>query len=351
MNNVRPLTWLLRVGCLWILLVTGSVASGEPWQTWTAEEAAARGWDVAELQPAWEYADTISTAAVMLVLEDRVLATRGPIEKKYKVHSIRKSLLSAMIGIQVEAGTIRLDATLKDLGINDNAPTLTEVEQQATVRQLLQARSGVYHPALYETAGMKARRPERHSHPPGTHWYYNNWDFNTLGTIYEQASQNSIYEDFDRLLAQPLGMQDYQVEDGKYVTGDDSIHRAYPFRLSTRDLARFGLLYLREGRWQNKQIVPASWVRESLQSYSDAGSRGGYGYMWWVEQQGRHFPEVTLPPGSFSARGAGGHYLVVIPSLELVVVHRVNTDARNTKVEAAEFGKLLSFILNARAEK
>jgi len=58
------------------------------------------------------------------------------------------------------------------------------------VRMLLEARSGVYHAALYETPAMAKQRPARGSHEPGTFWYYNNWDFNALGTIYEHATGN-----------------------------------------------------------------------------------------------------------------------------------------------------------------
>ncbi len=61
-----------------------------------------------------------------------------------------------------------LSSTLGDLGIDDNAPSLTDIEKKATVVDLLKARSGVYHPALYETKGREAKRPKRGSHAPGT---------------------------------------------------------------------------------------------------------------------------------------------------------------------------------------
>src|SRR5690606_18172885 len=152
--------------------------------------AEAAGWSRERLAEAREYAGTIDTAAVMIVVRGKVLDAWGPLDRKFKSHSIRKSLIGALYGIQVEAGKIDLDATLRDLGIDDNEPSLSDLEKTATVRQLLQSRSGIYHPALYETARMKAERPERHSHAPGTFWYYNNWDFNALGTIYEQATQS-----------------------------------------------------------------------------------------------------------------------------------------------------------------
>src|SRR3954454_2726862 len=144
------------------------------------------------------------------------------------------------------------------------------------------SRSGIYHGAAYETFDMPKPRPPRGSHPPGTFWYYNNWDFNALGTIYERAAGMGIYDALDQLIARPIGMQDYRPSDGQYVTGPDSIHRAYPIRMSARDLARFALLYLRVGGWSGRQIVPAAWARESTRPYSDAGSGGarlGYGYL------------------------------------------------------------------------
>jgi hypothetical protein len=63
---------------------------------------------------------------------------------------------------------------------------------------------------------------------------------------------------------------------------------------------------------------------------------------------GRHFPHVTLPEGSYSARGSGGHNMLVIPSDDLLIVHRVNTDVQGRRVNDADFGTLVSHILAAR---
>jgi CubicO group peptidase (beta-lactamase class C family) len=338
-----------------LFLLLGPVAAltlaaqvpGAAWETLTEAEVAAAGWSRAKLAEARAYADTLHTEAVMIVTRGKVLDAWGPVDQKFNVHSIRKSFLSALCGLEVEAGRLNLKATMDDLGIQDNPPALSAVERQATVHDLLKARSGIYHPALYETAGMKAQRPARHSHPPGTFWYYNNWDFNVTGTIYEQVAGTSLYEAFQSRIARPLAMQDYEVADGSYVTGEDSIHRAYPFRMTARDMARFGLLYLRGGRWGGQQVVPASWVEDSVTAHSKAGSAGGYGYFWWIAQSGLHLPGVTLPNGSFSARGAGGHYILVLPQLDLVLVHRVNTDMEGRRVESAAFGELVRRILIA----
>lgn len=306
------------------------------------------GWSVTKLQAARDYAATIHTAAVMIVVDGRVLDEWGDTKVRYNVHSVRKSFLSALYGIAVSQGAIRLSEPLSLLGIDDNEPSLTDLEKTATVGDLLKARSGIYHPALYEAPTMAAARPTRHSHAPGTFWYYNNWDFNALGTIFERQTKTSIFPEFETRIADPLGMEDFRIADGKYVNGRDSIHRAYPFRMTARDMARFGLLFLREGNWRGRQVVPRDWVKASTTSYSDARANGGYGYMWWVAVNGIHLPGVQLPKGTYSARGAGGHYILVVPQFDLVIVHRVNTNVRGRAVTPKEFGELVRLILNAR---
>lgn len=317
----------------------------ESWERISTPESA--GWSSDKLKAARDYSATIKTSAVMIVAGGKVVDEWGETATRFNVHSIRKSLLTAMYGIYVADGRIDLTRTMGELGMDDNEPSLTEIEKGATLHDLLKARSGIYHPALYETPDMKAARPKRGSHPPGSFWYYNNWDFNAAGMIFERAVKNSIFREFKTNLAEPLGMQDYRIEDGQYVTGPDSVYAAYPFRLTARDMARFGLLFLRNGRWGWRQIIPAQWVKDSVTSYSETRS-GGYGYMWWVATNGKFLPGVSIPDGSYAARGAGGHYILVIPAYDLVIVHRVNTDIQGTSVSGQESGKLVKLILEAR---
>jgi CubicO group peptidase (beta-lactamase class C family) len=288
----------------------------------------------------------------MIVHHGRVVADWGDTAFKTNLHSVRKSLLSALIGIAVAENKIDLNATMAALGIDDNEPSLSDEERKATVLDLLKSRSGVYHPALYETAEAAAARPARGSHAPGTFWYYNNWDFNTLGTIYERAIGGSIFDSFERLIARPIGMQEYRPSDGGYVRGKDSIHPGYPIYMSARDLARFALLYLREGRWKGQQIVPADWVRASIRAYSERGDGFGYGYLWWTGflDLGAT-PTVKIPNGTFSALGYAGQYALVIPVHDLVIVHRLNWDRRDQWTRGApgsrEIARLLWLILSA----
>src|SRR3954451_21239600 len=178
---------------------------GAAFETTTPEAA---GWSAERLAEAKAWSQKVEPAsAVMIVQHGRVVAEWGDTAIKSNLHSVRKSLLSALIGIAIDERKIDPSASIGSLDIDDNAPSLTEAEKAATVADLLKARSGIFHAALYETPGMARLRPPRGSHPPGTFWYYNNWE-NALGTIYERAVGQSVFTAFDEKIARPIGMQD-----------------------------------------------------------------------------------------------------------------------------------------------
>jgi CubicO group peptidase (beta-lactamase class C family) len=319
-----------------------------PAAEWERATPAELGWSESGLAQARAFSDQLRSSAVVIVHHGKVVAEWGDTTKPTELASIRKSLLSALIGIAVSEGQVNLDSTLGKLGIDDNPPALSEIEKSATVRELLEARSGVYHAALYETPDMAKARPPRGSHAPGSFWYYNNWDFNALGTVYEHATGTGIFEAFNQKIAKPIGMQDYRPQDGEYVRGEASIHPAYAIRMSARDLARFALLYLHNGNWAGSQIVPPQWVQESTHAYSKAATGQGYGYLWWIGFLGAAIaPTVNLPEGSFLAEGAGGQYALVVPALDLVVVRRVDRDTPFTEPSSRSIGRLFWLILKA----
>jgi CubicO group peptidase (beta-lactamase class C family) len=269
-------------------------------------------------------------AAYLVVTDGKIVFEWGNTANNFFAHSMRKSLLSGLYGIYVAEGRIDLSKTLAELGIDDKVP-LTDEERQATVNDLLKARSGVYIPAAGEAPSMKDARPERHSHPRDTFWYYNNWDFNALGTIFDQETgEQNIYRAFTARIADPLGMQDWIVERLRYTYEPNSRHPYYGVRISARDLARFGQLFLQQGTWQGTEIVPAEWVEESTRVYSLTGSGGtysGYGYMWWIAAEDASAGDYPpLPKGSYAASGYGGHTLEVLPEYNTVIVVRFNTD-------------------------
>jgi CubicO group peptidase (beta-lactamase class C family) len=309
----------------WVILCLGMVGRAEaqnihsdPAISLRTSFALAQGWDQEKLSQARQFAQKIGSTAVVVMHKGKLVAEWGDTALPSNTHSLRKSLLSALYGVAVQKKLIKLSSTLEDLGIDDNPPSLTRTEKQATVLDLLKARSGVYHPAAYESAKMKRLRPKRGSHPPGTFWYYNNWDFNVLGTIFEKQTNLSIGKAFAKWIAGPIGMQDFKAENVKYVWDDCSQHPAYPTWISARDVARFGLLFLGMGRWNQKQIIPKQWVIDSTTSYSQtknwSDGKGGYGYMWWIR-----------PGMGYYGSGAAGQKVLVLPKQELVVVNRVNT--------------------------
>lgn len=261
----------------------------------------------------WEHRDS---SAFLAVSGGAVVASWGEVDRRFLCHSVRKSFLSALFGVHRDK--INMELTMAELGIDDK-PSLTKEEKQARIGDLISARSGVYHEAAAASYEMIANRPARGSQPPGSHWWYNNWDFNVAGTVFQQLTGERIFEAFGKSIAVPIGMQDYRESDGYYHHEPaKSVHPGYMFRMSTRDLARFGLLFARGGQWQGRQIIPASWVEESTRAHStvDMGDNygTGYGYMWWIEGT-----------EGFTARGTGGHILAVYPALDLVMVIRADT--------------------------
>lgn len=317
----------LLAALLWLFLTAG--AGAEPKAHWQNALPAPSA-DVARAVESHGRAQRPTT--VMVVRDDRVIASWGDVSQRVNVRSVRKSFLSTLYGLAVAEGKIDLSSTLAQLGINDKEPGLTAMETQASVRDLLAARSGIYHRAAYETAQMRRNRPARGSHAPGTFWFYNNWDFNALGTIYRKATGEDIFQSFARRIAKPTGMEDFSARDGRYIFAASSIHPAYTFSMSARDMARFGLLFRNDGRWDGTQIIPAAWIKESTTAFSQT-ERGklGYGYLWWV------LPAQEWGPGAVMASGYGGQMIAVVPSKRLVVAQTVDPRQNDKGIRTSVF--------------
>ena len=316
--------------CLALATIWSGSAGAEPGVTWKFREPSVASKPIDSAVK--DYAQQHRPTAIMVVQGDRVLATSGDVTRKVNVRSVRKSLLSALFGIAIERSQVNIDNTLDQLGVDDIAPSLTPEEKQATVRQLLMSRSGVYHPAAYETREQRLARPARGAHSPGAFWYYNNWDFNALGAIYEKATGETAFKGFESLIAGPIGMEDFTAYDGTFIGDGSSLYRAYVFKMSARDLARFGLLFLNKGRWNTAQIVPSQWVADSTRVYSETDRKGrGYGYLWWA------LDAQSWGDGAALAAGYGGQLIAVLPEKRLVVVEVVELDRNQKGVGATDF--------------
>lgn len=249
---------------------------------------------------------------------DQVLASWGETALPINTHSVRKSVLSTLYGIAIGKGLIGLDQTLAELGIDDSKVPLTTVERGATVRDLLTSRSGIYIEAAGETRGMKDRRPQRGSHRPGEAFYYNNWGFNVLGVIFEKQTKLSIGQALYDWIARPTGMRTFRPGHVIYTQPDYTEHRQFVIFMTAEDLARLGALFLREGKWGDKQVVPAAWVRESTARHVETDYQepfDGYGYLWLLDRD----------EGTIWADGWGGQFMIIDPAHDLVVVSRNDT--------------------------
>jgi CubicO group peptidase (beta-lactamase class C family) len=270
--------------------------------------------------PVLELASQVGATAVVVLDRHRELLSVGDPSAAVDCRSIRKSLLGALFGRHVMAGTIDLDATLTELGIDDSVPLpLTSAERSARVRDLLTCRSGIYHPSNQQGPEARAALPARGTHRPGTHFLYNNWDFNTLGTILERRIGRSLFDEFADTIAGPAALRDFDPSQQQYLTEPWSEHRTYSFRISARDLARFGQLYLCGGQTDGRTVIPLEWVTASTRAHTQTGVGPAYGYLWWIADRRSLFAGLDMPAGSFAAYGTGSQFLLVIPALDRVI--------------------------------
>jgi CubicO group peptidase (beta-lactamase class C family) len=348
--------WLLAgAGQAQTSLVTArAVFPGAAWER--ISDPTTAGYCQAGLDAATARAKAMATTAATVVVGGRVLWDYGDQQAISYLASVRKSILAMMYGRYVADGTIRLDDTMAKLKITD-VDGLLPREETATVLDLLTARSGVYHPAANaasaaggDTVGTP---PARGSVEPGTYFLYNNWDFNVLGTIFEQATGGSIYQAFERDFAVPMEFQDFEMaQQRKAENPRRSIHPAYHFYLSTRDMARVGYLMLREGEWKGRTIVPRDWAKRIVTTvthlpdmHPDEFKAGpfGYGMLWWIWDG-----DANTGPyrGAYSGIGAVGQFITVLPALDMVIAHK--TRPGRASVSRPEYLGLVDAIIGAR---
>ena len=316
---------IAAVGCA----AAGEASHADPDRA-SVEEVRRSGWDEAGLARIVGYANTLSTDTLLIVSHGKTVASLGDPSRRYAVHSIRKALLSALVGQHVGSGPRRidLDATLAELGIDDSPDPLSPRQKRATVRHLIRSVSGIDRRAAAEF-GQRAERTRRlgpGENEPGTKWAYNNWDYNALTTVFERRTGLSVGAAFMAGIAKPAGMADFSAVDVSYTSEPRvSRHRAAMFRMSGRDLARFGGLYLEGGTIGGRLLLPRSWIDRIADEAVETGMggiRAGHGYLWWVPS-----PETGLPEGSFQALGFGHQALVVVPAWRTVIVHQADMTA------------------------
>lgn len=168
----------------------------------------------------------------------------------------------------------------------------------------------------------------------------------------ERALGRGLFDEFAEQIANPLGMRDFDPQRQRYARQPYSEqHSTYSFRISTRDRARFGQLYLSAGDWRGRRLLPAGWVAGSTAVQTITSEGPGYGYLWWVAHHGQLFAGTTMPDGAFAAYGMSGQFLIVIPELERVVALLADPKRQNqTPKHAASHRRQLANVVHHATE-
>lgn len=289
---------------------------GSSWEEYVFPEQV--GFDPEMLSQAKAFYDSINASSVLVLYNGKILLNWGDNTRRLRSASVRKSFLHALLGIAYDEKKFSLEDELGKFKV-DEFNGLSDLEKTARVKDLLSTSSGVYLPAAYEPQVWTDGKPKRGSNKPGTKWYYNNWDFNALGTIYEYLMKGGIGEDFYKKIAIPTGMQDFRPDlDFKYFYEDEISIPAYLFKMSARDMARFGSLYLRNGKWKGNQLISNEWIEMGIRSIKTPWVGTGYGYLWWNTK-------TYKGDYVYYAAGSGVQGIYIVPAKDLVMVFRSDT--------------------------
>ena len=228
--------------------------------------------------------------------------------QEHDVFSITKSVVSALVGIELAREELRgLDQRLVDFFPERLERDADPRIRQISVRDLLTMTAG-YRATVIPRGGDVVRtllnRPL--ATDPGTTFSYDDGSAHLLSAIITEASGTSTELLARRVLFEPLG-----IHPGRWLSDrQGTTLGSTGLLLHARDLLALGELYLRQGRWRGKQVVPKAWVRESTSSQVRIPGGYAYGYLWWVN---------TGPHDGFLAQGYAGQALAVFPRDDIVV--------------------------------
>jgi len=273
-----------------------------------------------------------------LVLEEYFGGNKA--ESTHMLQSVSKSFTSALIGIAIEQGKIKnVEEKILDFfpDVND-IKNMDDRKTSIKLKDLLTMRSGTdYHERGADSPHYQLNKLERGwdifylNRPmesnPGTRFLYDSGGVILMSAILK--SRTGMHADVfaEKYLFPPLGIKKsfwFRNREGHPHTGGG-------LNLRPLDMAKFGLLYLRKGKWEDKQVVPEWWVEESFKKHitftgARRGTATGYGYLWWIQQPD---PEGSGKEDIISARGAYGQYIFIIPEHDMVVVVTGRTRGNN----------------------
>jgi CubicO group peptidase (beta-lactamase class C family) len=300
----------------------------DDWKVSTPEE---QGTDPMLLAEMYYNADKLETIYSLLVIKNGHLIAEkyfndGAVDQKDRLQSATKSYTSALVGIALEQGLLSsVDQKMLDF-FPEVADKITDPrKEQITIRNMLEMRAG--YPWEESDAALWNGLLSGHYPPliegfplvndPGTRFHYSNLTSNWLGIIVDRVSGTNLKSYAEQHLFSAI-----DVEAGEWGQDADGHNNGCgDLFFSARDAARFGLLYLNDGVYEGKQIIPADWVHDSLKTYSMNESYAnnigrfrdiGYGYHWWSAKAGDH--RVNY------AAGHGGQLIVLVDEFDMVIV-------------------------------
>jgi CubicO group peptidase (beta-lactamase class C family) len=262
------------------------IAAGFPTRQSTAQQATASTETLAKLS-ATITGQYPSVRALVLARGNCIVheyyASNSP-EQQWPVYSVTKSVLSILVGIAVDKGLLRLDQKLPELVVEAREGTIDPRTADITLRHLLTMSSGfaphemVAVPGVWNSGAWMIRRSV--TYPPGTHFEYDDQGTNLIAIILRRAVGGNIVAFAKNVLFAPLQIDNYQW----MVDSDGNLPGYAGLRLTARDMAKIGLLYLQHGRWRERQVVSEAWVLDSTRRHNDGGepAHAGYGYLWWT---------------------------------------------------------------------
>ena len=247
----------------------------------------------------------------------------------HSMQSVTKSVVSALVGIAISRGGFPdLDTPVLQFFDEADVDNVDQRKRDMTVRDLLTMSDGLLwnenlpynDPANSFAVMAKAHNWVEYTFDlpmgaePGTVFNYNSGATLILGHIFRLATGIDIEEYAVEHLFAPLGIDDYYWDRTPYGLTDTQ----EGLYVSARGLAKIAQLFLQKGRWQNQQVIPASWVEESTAPHYPTGKAGdeAYGYLWW--SQPYTFEETTLR--AYFGKGFGGQRPIFLPELDTVIV-------------------------------
>ncbi len=312
-------------------------------------------WNKDKLETALKFVKEAGAYSVVIRTNNEIKASFGNVDKVSRVHSVRKAIIGALVFQNLQK--INLNTSLKDLRIQDMPIPLNNIQRKTKVIHLLKSISGVNHPTGSQIGSMQKQRDlllGTKTNVPGTRWAYNNWDYNVLTTILEQKTELNTKELFRKGIASQLKINDFEI-----IYKRDTMlskHAKAGFRLSTKDMAKFGQLFLNKGNWNGKQLIPEKWIdkitTDFVKTKNQSNERYGHGYLWWI--QDKSYARGLLPKNSYVATGAWGQRILVVPQWNSVIALKTMTEIpveQRKRVTRKEFERFVVLLAKSKLLK